>query len=1138
MKRKRSQALLPPIIAATVLLMTTVVFSDQPAARKSKGRTLAKVAISDVEVVDGNRILNYIENNGQWCSPDVPIGFGMQWPGANGISIDYASGFWVGGTVNDSVRTAAAEFTSEFQAGNANPDGTASDPLDPRHQILKINKGDLLNEGFNNPDYDLWVNDLYQLGAPIERDEHGNPILSATGKRIPDMIGDQMLWMVYNDLDANLHSSLHKSVPLGIEIQNTVWVFNRPDAFGDMMFLKFLIVNKRRSTIQNTFVGLWFDIDLGDANDDLVFCDTTLSLGAFWNDGNDTNYGDTPPAIGADFFQGPIVPSPGDTANVSGRKVPGFKNLGMSSFAKYIRNGPVDAQDPANSQEVYNFMLGLNGLGRPIIDPTTGQPTKFVNVSDPEAGTGWVDGVDLAPADRRMLMNSGPFTLEPWVDTNGDGLAQAGEPGVQEVVAGILIAQGTSARNSATRLKQVDQLAQLAYDLNFALPPSPPNPSVTVHNLNREVILTWGDEVESYVADDLVDVDEDGNPTEYTFQGYNIYQTDAPTVGPGVRVLKLGTFDIADGVGDIKDFVFSEEFGEVVEATVQRAPDTGVARTFRITSDAIKGGVPLSNWNTYWFVVTAYGYNPYGIPKVLESPYTTIAVQPQSPPGGMQAQADYNQMIAAVTPDTTFNASHTSSGSLSDGQLEVYVVDPTQVTGRDYRVTFELDEAGQTVWNLDRLDSDGPARVLSKQTNQSGDNAYTVADGILVKSIGPPNDFKNFLAVANANGPIDPPDMAAFAFNSSGFPTLDGLPPDGAVNDRPSTSQQVGGGRWGIHTGDIDSLQAPYSAFIIRATNDGARWGRIIPYDWEIRFTAAGGHAYDPFQTGKVFQVPFELWRIGVGTPEDPGDDLRMVPYVLDDDESGTFNLPNVHLNGVSEHSISGGNDDPYTDWIYWATPTDESSGDAGYRAWEAAALAIPGLQDDGSFFNVLATENTMRRMVLVSLNGGSVSDPSYPANVNQLLPETGSMFRIVTTKPNSPADAFAFSTTGFEAISSTANAQAAAQQVNLFPNPYFGQNPAEVDPITRFVTITHLPANGATIRIFTLAGDLIKTIDDQLRSEQGTLGTQTALWDLRNSEDVPVASGMYLVHIDMGSLGQRVLKAAIFMPEERLNKF
>ena len=41
--------------------------------------------------------------------------------------------------------------------------------------------------------------------------------------------------------------------------------------------------------MEDAFIGLWFDIDLGDSNDDLVFCDTTLSLGAFWNDGEDAD---------------------------------------------------------------------------------------------------------------------------------------------------------------------------------------------------------------------------------------------------------------------------------------------------------------------------------------------------------------------------------------------------------------------------------------------------------------------------------------------------------------------------------------------------------------------------------------------------------------------------------------------------------------------------------------------------------------------------------------------------------------------------------------------------------------------------------------------------------------------------------
>jgi len=75
-------------------------------------------------------------------------------------------------------------------------------------------------------------------------------------------------------------------------------------------------------------------------------------------------------------------------------------------------------------------------------------------------------------------------------------------------------------------------------------------------------------------------------------------------------------------------------------------------------------------------------------------------------------------------------------------------------------------------------------------------------------------------------------------------------------------------------------------------------------------------------------------------------------------------------------------------------------------------------------------------------------------------------------------------------------------------------------------------------IRIFSLAGDLVAVIDPADRVADGTSGTQTATWDLRNEESVPVASGMYIAHVDMGEKGSKVLKLAIMAPEERLDKF
>ncbi|MCK7524126.1 MAG: hypothetical protein MZV64_44100 [Ignavibacteriales bacterium] len=73
-------------------------------------------------------------------------------------------------------------------------------------------------------------------------------------------------------------------------------------------------------------------------------------------------------------------------------------------------------------------------------------------------------------------------------------------------------------------------------------------------------------------------------------------------------------------------------------------------------------------------------------------------------------------------------------------------------------------------------------------------------------------------------------------------------------------------------------------------------------------------HLDDPPLNVKI-PVPFELWNIGVKTPNDPSDDYRMVPWVVENDDDLTFNL------GALDHTASSAANDPYTDWIYWARP-------------------------------------------------------------------------------------------------------------------------------------------------------------------------------------------------------------------------
>jgi len=279
-----------------------------------------------------------------------------------------------------------------------------------------------------------------------------------------------------------------------------------------------------------------------------------------------------------------------------------------------------------------------------------------------------------------------------------------------------------------------------------------------------------------------------------------------------------------------------------------------------------------------------------------------------------------------------------------------------------------------------------------------------------------------------------------------------------------------------------------------------------------MRFTAGGSKANMAFSTGSIVDVPFELWYVGIGTYDDPSDDYRLIPLVFDEDENDIFNLMAI------DHAVSGGDNDPYTDWVYWYNPIDLTPGSVGYDAWVNS-----GFSDD------LIGDEIMARVVLANFNGGSVSDPTFPANVNSVMPEEGTVFRIISSKPNRDSDIFSVKAPAV--TYSDDQAKQDVERINVFPNPYYAYNPEETSRFDRKVTFTHMPRK-ATIRIFSLGGTLVRKIEkdspDQFQD-----------WDLRNESSLPVASGMYIVHIQLPDLGkEKTLKLFVAQGAEILRFF
>ena len=1129
------------------------------------GGFLGKTLMADSGQFDGNRIRDDLENNGMLVSHRITGHSGMEWPKGSHKYINFASGIWIAGKVGGDIRTAVGEYGPEFVAG---PWGSESG--DSEHQLYIVNKGDLADP-LASDDFQNWPADL---GAPwVDEDGDGVYTPMPSGPDHPDFIGDQVIWWVMNDGDIAEHSIFH-TLPLGVEVQMTLWGYDRPDAFGDMMFVKALIINKGGQDVDDTIIGLWADPDLGDAGDDFVGCDVDLSLGYCYNDGSDADYGSDPPAIGYDFFQGPLVPceeadiadstnadcQPGSPGGLSyGTRHAGMKNLPMSSFTKYINGDPVYS-DPNDAIEAYNYMSGILGVGTPFVNSETGETSLFVHSDDPNDNTGvgdgvWVDSDDHASGDRRFLMNAGPFTL-------------AAEDS-QEVVFGMLIARGSDALTSITALKVADQLAQLAYDIQFALPESPSSPSVSVGTTGDAIVLSWDDGVnaaESYVAEDVIDklpvpvafdttwvtditfdvsydttivgpdttisadttfsfiqvVDQIdttfvGENTSFTFQGYNVYQLETLS-GQGERK-RVATYDLIDGITEIFDDVFDPTFGETINRRVQYGSDSGVKRSIVIDTDGLNAGIPLKTNRAYYFAVTTYGYNPYGIPRTLESPTNIMEIRPQ-----IATTRD-----DAVTSSGTSSINATHGSGASDGSVRAVVIDPYSVTGDEYQVSFHLNaDSSALVWDVVNT-TDGTTLISGNPIqggvdmatgSEVGEGANPITEGLQIIVNGPPNEFKDFYATHNAGGAIDGNAGASADYN--GYPGM-GRDNIGA--------QQTNGSTWFITTSNGDNKNyEDFFPYVTRYSggygNPGGGMQYLIPDDYEFRFTETGSKMLNR-TTDLVVDTPLEIWNIG--DVNDPSDDFQLMGLFNDSNEDGEWNMYQ------DDSPISGASNDPYMEGFYVVEHDDRAPGTAGYEAMVAAFTADPGASGAYEWATgpglPLSAPGQITRVVLLNMtfanwNGGDVT--ADPFVVDAAIPETGTVFRMVTTKPNSASDVFTISTSSYM----TGNTTFDPQGIKVWPNPYFGYNPEERTSLDRRVTFTHLPeADGtATIRIFNLAGHLVKKLDHND-------GTQFEVWDLTNNFNIPVSSGMYIAHI-VTDQGDMVIKIAIVQPEERIDVY
>lgn len=1070
-------------------------------------------ALDTWTMIDVNNLQMFITNQGGFAE-DWGTMFGradgLYFPAGTEQHVLYSGGIWVGGKVGGQVRLAVGAFdTPEYIQGpidETNPWGDSAYVDNPRFKVYKIVRDSSLwlnpanatdfpgieyvrsDSAAHWDDYDLWQTlEVIADGAPLDTND------------LPLMIGDQTLWCVFNDYNINdVGNHTYTSygggtAPLGVELQSTYWAYNLGGALGNTIFVKWIIINKSDNVIDSCYVSLWADPDLGGASDDLVGCDTTLSLGYCYNATNNDNvYNERPPAVGYDFLQGPIIRETdndpiyashdfsADTVFLNtGDTIPQAIVLGMSSFNKYI-NGT----DPDVTDQAYGYMKGFDAVEScpdcPYINPTTGLPTAFFGSGNPVTGTGWNDD---GPADRRYMQNTGPFTFNP-----GD---------TQIVVAAIVVGQGADRKTSVSVLKAYDELAQFTYDVNFDIPLPPPQPVVTARAYNRKVVLTWGDRSETdYVS------------TTHQFEGYVVYQGET-VAGPWTPIQ---VFDVVDGEALLFDNVIDPNFGVPVFQPVIAGSDAGIEYEIEITEDAVVGG-PLHNGLDYYFAVTAYSYpvlDPESVPKglrVLNGRPTPVVVTPQDDPMGTEwatasvagDTATYSRIDNGIPPTTDF--------------VLVEVIDESAITGHDYQVRF-IDAYPDTIidttlippdteliWpdTVDLYQSNGIVNTvhkfwevwdvttgekrLKKQYNKAGDDDYLVVDGVRVKVFGEHSPALVSVTYMNNNTAHD-----------RGLSWVDWGAPSGFFGN----STDYGINFWGGYL-DPSTMADSFATYEVRFVNDIDNSGAIgtLNGQWGYSYIRGGtpNYGYDGY-----FQIPVEAYEIIAGVERQ----VNICYVEWNDPVDGAWDSVWTPTSGTV-----GGRE------YFFLLKTDYDGDGAANAGTGSIDYTTEDFFDGSTFDFVYAGWWRLRG------SGGYI--------------DSGDVMEFLWANPADENDLFSYSTSAPD-TGNLALGENQLENIRVVPNPYYAYSRYEPDQFKRQVRFLGVPEQ-FTIRIFNLAGDKVRTLySDDIDVKNA--GDSWAKWNLNTDMGLPVASGIYIWYLESEKYGSTYGKMAIFPEVEQLNTY
>jgi len=896
-----------------------------------------------------------------------------------------------------------------------------------------------------------------------------------------------------NDMDQDL-----RRAGLGIEIEARGYQWNHPAA-EDIIIVTYWIMNVGSSRLDSVIFGMYGDADVGgasDFSDDDAWFDTENDMVYQWDhNGWSNSYGGFKPVyFGWSFLESPGNPHDGidndEDGMIDESQFDGIDNdgdwlmerddIGSDGLGEYHIDYP--GPDPDGTEG-----NGVPDLGEPNFEITDNDEsdqiglTSFYSAPYPsiQPDNDEVMWNQLAPGtfqvpaqniDQTFLYGSGYISLEP-----GERKKFAVAMVFGENMADIT-------RNTNTMQNIYDN------DYSFAKPPL--KPTMTAVPGDKKVTLYWNDFAEKSM-DPIYGSD---------FEGYRVYRSTDPgfidaytvTDAYGNITFKepLVIFDLKNGLKGPHPIGFNGVQFDMGE-------DSGLQYLYVDSNSVING-------QKYYYGVTAYdkGYDLDFYEKGFAERENLQEIAPSE--CSIIMDLDYkgnvvnvSENAAIVTPNVTaigyvppnkviegesFVKRISGYGS---GRVEIEVVDPYTVKdNNEYQIVFDtLQTANDVVFNvrnqedvletlpiLDSIARTSYAYLDSNAvlvTSHSGNNTYTPGvDYTFNAELG-------LFAVTNA----EMLQTEALTVSYKYYPIFHGNAMNGEM-DNPIFD----GMRIFLYDSDV-GLNEDSTLWTIGNCNyrHNVNVSRIYPADFELQFEgnirdsisvdAYGTHA--PFIIKNVTHEdspPFRISDYDQDDEWDPDEPIMIRPYEGQTSPLITIRFYQDSLD-ITEtiifDTLFSGSDTVYTDTTIY----------------------------DTTFLEVID-------------------------------PVQGDIFKVAINRPFSMADIYSFTSTASKI--DRAEAKDLLNQIAVVPNPYVvtaswepkhiyqsGRGPRKIDFI-------NLPSK-CTIKIFTLSGYLVDTIEHSTFNENGSES-----WDMLSKDGLEISYGVYLYHVEAEDIGETTGKFAV----------